>query len=95
MTTREECAMPHVRLRGQLRAMAGGAAEHRVPGTTVGELLVELERGVPALRGWILDERGLLRRHINVFVDGERATQETPLDSDERRVDVLPAITGG
>ena len=47
------------------------ASEHALEGATVGELLVELERAQPALDGWILDERDVLRRHINVFVNGE------------------------
>jgi molybdopterin converting factor small subunit len=60
----------------------------------VREALRALESAQPELRGWILDERGLVRRHINVFVDGEMGREETALDADAR-VDVLPAISGG
>jgi molybdopterin converting factor small subunit len=74
--------------------MAGGAAEHELGGGTIREILRELERDHPGLSGWILDERGLIRRHINVFVDGERGTEDTPVGDDDP-VDVLPAISGG
>jgi sulfur-carrier protein len=86
--------MPVVRVRGPLKRLAGDCAEHTIDGATVGELLSELERAHPAARGWILDERGVLRRHINVFVNGELCGQETAVDADDR-IDVLPAISGG
>jgi molybdopterin converting factor small subunit len=44
--------------------------------------------------GWILDERGSIRRHINVFVNGEPGSCDTAV-GDGDRVDVLPAISGG
>ena len=53
-----------------------------------------LERERPALDGWILDERGRIRQHINVFVNGEAGREETPV-AERDRVDVLPAISGG
>ena len=80
--------------RGPLRELAGGAGEHQLQAATVLELLRELEREHPALGGWIVDERGLIRRHINVFVNGERGDEDTPVPADGR-VEVLPAITGG
>jgi molybdopterin converting factor small subunit len=86
--------MPVVRLRGPLKRQAGDQAEHEIVGATVDELLCELERAHPGLDGWILDERGALRRHINVFVNGERGAQDTAV-GDGDRVDVLPAISGG
>ena len=86
--------MAQVRLRGQLRALAGGEAQHRVEADGVAAALSELERAQPALRGWILDERGPIRRHINVFVNGERAARTRRSAADDR-VDVLPAISGG
>ena len=86
--------MAHVRLRGTLRTLAGGRPDHRVPGATVGELLRALERSEPAVSGWILDERGLIRRHINVFVNGERGGEATAV-SERDEIDVLPAISGG
>ncbi|MFN2466697.1 MAG: MoaD/ThiS family protein [Gaiellaceae bacterium] len=46
------------------------------------------------MSGWILDERGLVRRHINVFVNGEYGKEDTPVGPDDR-IDVLPAISGG
>jgi sulfur-carrier protein len=65
-----------------------------VPGTTVGELLRALEAAQPGLDGWILDERGRVRRHINVFVNGEYGREETAVGEDDR-IEVLPAISGG
>jgi molybdopterin converting factor small subunit len=86
--------MALVRLRGPLKARAGDRSEHSVDGRTVEELLRELEREHPALAGWILDERGAIRRHINVFVNGEHGREATAAGPDDR-VDILPAISGG
>ena len=86
--------MAVVRLRGPLKRLAGGAPEHTVPGATVGELLRALEAAQPGLTGWILDERGRVRRHINVFVNGEYGREETAVGEDDR-IDVLPAFSGG
>jgi branched-chain amino acid aminotransferase len=86
--------MALVRVRGPLKRLAGDRSEHAIEGSSVGELLAELERSHPAAKGWILDERGVLRRHINVFVNGELGAQDTRVGRDDE-VDVLPAISGG
>jgi molybdopterin synthase sulfur carrier subunit len=83
-----------VSLRGPLRKLAGGNAQLELDGSTVIELLRGLEARHPEITGWILDERGQVRRHINVFVNGERGAEETPVSGGDR-VEVLPAITGG
>ena len=85
--------MPVVRLHGPLRKLAGGG-EHRLDGATVVDLLGALERARPAVAGWILDERGHVRRHLNVFVAGDYAGEDTPV-ADGDRVDVLQSISGG
>jgi molybdopterin synthase sulfur carrier subunit len=86
--------MAVVRLRGPLKRLAGDCPEHPVEGAAVGDLLRGLERSYPGLDGWILDERGHLRRHINVFVNGEPGALDTAVGAEDR-VDVLPAISGG
>jgi molybdopterin synthase sulfur carrier subunit len=86
--------MAVVCVHGPLRKPAGDRPEHELDAATVIELLRGLERDHPGLRGWILDERGLIRRHINVFVNGERSGEQTAVAGHDR-VQVLPAITGG
>jgi sulfur-carrier protein len=86
--------MAVVCVHGPLRKLAGGRAEHDLAGATVIELLQRLESRHPDIGGWILDERGSIRRHINVFVDGERASEQSAVQAGDR-VEVLPAITGG
>jgi molybdopterin converting factor small subunit len=86
--------MALIRLRGPLKQRAGDCRDHAVEAATVREALRALERAQPELRGWILDERGAVRRHINVFVNGEAGSEETALGGDDR-IDVLPAISGG
>jgi len=93
MTTYDS-PMALVRVRGPLRRLADGTAEHELAGETVLELLRALERAHPAMIGWVVDERGRIRRHINVFVNGERGGEATAVAAGDR-VEVLPAITGG
>ncbi|HET9073727.1 MAG TPA: MoaD/ThiS family protein [Solirubrobacteraceae bacterium] len=81
-------------VRGPIRDRAGGRGEHALAGDSVLELLRSLEREYPALSGWVLDERGAIRRHINIYVNGERGDATTALQVRDR-VDVVPAITGG
>ena len=85
--------MAVIRLSGQLQALAGGPL-HTVEGATVREALLALEARNPPIGGWILDERRMIRRHINVFVDGERGRENTLL-LHGAQIHVLPAITGG
>jgi sulfur-carrier protein len=90
----EDARMAVVRLRGPLKRLASDAREHALAGATVEELLRALEDANPALAGWILDERGAIRRHINVFVNGELGSHDTAV-GDGDRVEVIPAISGG
>jgi molybdopterin converting factor small subunit len=86
--------MAVVCVRGPLRKLAGDRAEHELDGATVLDVLRALEGRHPGTSGWILDERGRIRRHINVFVAGERAGEATAVGAEDR-VEVVPAITGG
>jgi sulfur-carrier protein len=86
--------MPVVRLRAPLSELAGGNRELELEGSTVAEVLKALEQRHPDVRGWILDEHGQIREHINVFVNREYGREDTTvLESD--RLHVLPAISGG
>jgi len=86
--------MAVVRLRAPLSELAGGKRELELDGGTVSEVLLALERAHPGVRGWILDERGRIREHINVFVNKDYGREDTTVGADDR-LHVLPAISGG
>jgi sulfur-carrier protein len=86
--------VPVVRLRAPLSELAGGNRELELAGATVAEVLKALEREHPDVRGWILDEHGAIREHINVFVNKEYGREETAVDESDL-LHVLPAISGG
>jgi molybdopterin synthase sulfur carrier subunit len=65
-----------------------------VEAATVSEAIDRLEQRWPGLRDRLCEPGRGLRRHINVYVDRERAGLDTALD-DESRVDILAAISGG
>ncbi|MGF7210867.1 molybdopterin converting factor small subunit [Skermanella aerolata] len=61
---------------------------------TVGDAIDALDRRWPGMRDRICDTMPSIRRHMNVFVSGERATLETRL-APGAEVVVLTAISGG
>ena len=90
--------MATVKLRAPLSQRTGGTGSHDLPGDTVGQVLRELEQRFPTVQGWILDERGRVRDHVNVFVNGERTVSGTAIDtpvSESDVLQVLPSISGG
>jgi molybdopterin converting factor small subunit len=86
--------VPVVRLRAPLSELAGGNRELELAGATVAEVLKALEREHPGVKGWILDEHGAIREHINVFVNREYGREDTAVGATDR-LHVLPAISGG
>jgi molybdopterin converting factor small subunit len=65
-----------------------------VDASTVDEAIDRLDERWPGLRDRLCEPGPALRRHINVYVDRERAGLETPIGS-RSRVDVIAAISGG
>lgn len=86
--------MATVKLRAPLRDLAGGNRQVVVDGGSVGEVLRDLERRHPRIVGWVLDEHGRVRRHVNVFLDGERVREDAPV-TPASTLHVLPSISGG
>lgn len=78
-----------------LRALFADAPETAtLRAWTVDDLFDELDRRWPGMRHCLADTRPAVRRHINVFVAGERADLTTPLPPGAE-VYVLTAMSGG
>lgn len=86
--------MAVVVLRHPLRDLAGGNTRVEVSGGNVAEALRDLEQRHPPMKGWVLDEQGEIRRHVNVFVDGERASLDVAV-SPNSELNIIQAISGG
>ena len=61
---------------------------------TVGDMMDRLDEAWPGMRDRLCDTRPAIRKHINVFIDGERARLDTKLAPGDE-VFVLTAISGG
>ena len=65
-----------------------------VDAATVANAIDDLEAQWPGFRDRLCQPGPVLRPHINVYVDRERAQLDTPLDA-RSRIDVIAAISGG
>jgi sulfur-carrier protein len=72
----------------------GSVREVAVSASTVREAIDALDARWPGMRDRLCDSRPAIRRHINVFVDGEKAALDTPL-APGTEVIIMTAISGG
>ena len=67
-------------------------------GATVREVLDAVFADQPRLRGYVLDEHGAVRYHMNVFVDGEMIADRKELGDPvgpDAEIWVMQALSGG
>ena len=84
-----------VRIPTPLRSYTAQAATVEAQGTTVAEVLADLDRQFPGLRFRVVDEQGRLRRHMKVFVNEDVVRDlSTPLGPADE-VTLMQALSGG
>lgn len=80
-----------------LNGIAPGAPVE-IEGETVGGVLNRLFAKNAAARSYLLDEQGCLRKHICIFLDGERLAHDTALAAPvqpQSEIYVMQALSGG
>ncbi|MFO7566634.1 MAG: ubiquitin-like small modifier protein 1 [Enhygromyxa sp.] len=90
--------MATVRIPTPLRKYTEGKDEVSVSGATVRELLDKLDGAYPGIGERIRDDKGEVRRFVNVFVKDEDIRFLDGLDtavSDSDEISIIPAIAGG
>jgi molybdopterin synthase sulfur carrier subunit len=87
-----------VRIPAPLKKLAGEQDVIKSQGKTVGEVLRWLTDTYPGLKERLRDEKGEVRRFINIYVNGEEIrftlNLQTPL-RDGDQISIIPAIAGG
>jgi len=70
----------------------------QVTAATVGEALAAVFTQLPHVKGYVLDERGALRKHVCVFADGQRLPCHATLNraiAPDAKLYVMQALSGG
>jgi sulfur carrier protein ThiS len=67
-------------------------------GATLGDALAGVFASRPALRGYVLDDQGALRRHVAVYINGRPARDRVRLSdpvAPRDTIHVIQALSGG
>ena len=87
-----------VRIPTPLRTLTKGSEEVTAAGATVGDVVEDLERQYPGVKSRLCDDKGEVRRFVNIFLADEdiRFLQglKTPVKEGDQ-ISIVPAIAGG
>jgi molybdopterin converting factor small subunit len=84
-----------VRLAALLHSYTRGRSTVSASGSTLGDVLDDLDRRYPGLRFRIVDEQSRLRRHVRFFINGTDARDLTaPLHPGDKLY-IVGALSGG
>ena len=88
----------NVRIPTILRTYTGGASEVTAEGTTLTEVLADLDENHSGIRARVLDDAGQIRRFVNVYVGNDDVRFLEGLDSatpEGAQISIIPAVAGG
>ena len=78
-----------------LRSYTADRSRVEAQGSTLGEVLHDLDRQFPGIRFRMIDEQERMRRHVRFFVNGAQTFDlETPVAPDDE-VFIVQALSGG
>ena len=78
-----------------LRSYTGNEKWVSCDGTTLNEMLVDLDAQFPGIRFRVVDEQGRLRQHMKIFVNQENVRDLTTPVSGADEVTIMQALSGG
>jgi molybdopterin synthase sulfur carrier subunit len=84
-----------VRIPTPLRSYTAQQTTVEARGTTVAELLADLDRQFPGIRFRMVDEQGQLRTHMKVFVNQDATRDLTTSVRGADEVTIMQALSGG
>jgi molybdopterin synthase sulfur carrier subunit len=84
-----------VRIPTPLRSYTAQQITVEAQGTTVAELLADLDRQFPGIRFRMVDEQGQLRTHMKVFVNQDATRDLTTSVRGTDEVTIMQALSGG
>ena len=84
-----------VRIPTPLRSYTGNQTNVVVDGSTLAEILDDLDRRYPGMRFRMVDERGALRQHMTIFIRGERCRDLSATLDGVDEVVIMQALSGG
>jgi len=90
--------MPTIRFTYALKRFFSGLKETTAHGTSLKEILNEMETNYPGIKSYIVDEQGSLRKHVNIFIDGQLISDRTSLSdpfSKSSEIYIMQALSGG
>jgi len=84
-----------VRIPTPLRSYTGGASKVEACGATVRDVVADLDRQFPGLAFRVVDEQGVLRQHMIVWLQGERCRDLDTVIDPKDEVVIMQALSGG
>lgn len=90
--------MPTVKFTYALRRYFSGLKDTPAQGSSIKQVLHEMEQVYPGIQSYILDEQGMLRKHVNIFIDGRMISDRNALSdafTKESEIYIMQALSGG
>ncbi len=85
----------NVRIPSPLRSYTNQRTTVDATGTTVDDVLEDLDRSFPGIKFRIVDEQGQMRRHMRLFVNEEMCRDLTTPVASTDEITLLQALSGG
>ena len=84
-----------VRIPTPLRSYTGGAGVVDAVGTSLVDILDDLDGRYPGLRFRVVDEQGRLRQHMRIYIGAESVRDLSSTVGPSEEVTLMQALSGG
>jgi len=90
--------MPVVKFTKALKRFFPNLQDTPAGGSTIADILGEMDAHYPGVKSYLLDEHGKLRKHVNIFIDGNMVADRNSLNdrfTANSEIYIIQALSGG
>jgi len=90
--------MTSIKFTSALKRFYPDLDDFEMEGKNVSELLEKIDTKYSGIKNYLVDDRGALRKHVNIFVDGELILDREKMTDtlkNESEVFIMQALSGG